>query len=153
MDGVLLLVVCACFALSRAANFTVGQTFQIVLSNILDMSQPLTPNAAVWDIDLWDNDIATMSALKAMGKIVVCYFSAGTYEDWRSDASQFVSQDLGLGLALWPGERWLNISSPRVRAIMTSRIQLAKSKGCDAIDPDNTGIFGGRRCQNFSQIR
>jgi hypothetical protein len=127
---------------SLAANFSVGQTFQIVLDRVPDLNYSLVPDAQVWDIDLFDAPISTISGLKAQGKVVVCYFSAGTYEDWRSDANLFQQQDLGKSLGMWPGEYWLDTRSTGVRSIMAKRIQLAVSKGCDAIDPDNTGEFG-----------
>lgn len=37
----------------------------------------------------------------------------------------------------WAGEWWLNTNSANVRSIMTTRIELAASKGCDGVDPDN----------------
>lgn len=52
--------------------------------------------------------------------------SAGTYESWRPDASSFLPTDLGNALADWPGERWLNIRSANVRAIMTK----VRTVGC-----------------------
>src|SRR3989442_1480098 len=47
------------------------------------------------DIDLFDSSAALISRLKASGKKVICYFSAGSYENWRPDASQFPSAVLG----------------------------------------------------------
>lgn len=44
---------------------------------------------------------------------------------------------MGNPLDGWPNEKWLNINSANVRSIMTKRIQLASSMGCDAVDPDN----------------
>jgi len=41
----------------------------------------------------------------------------------------------------WEGEWWLDTKSANVRAIMKTRIALAKSKGCDAIDPDNVDAY------------
>ena len=41
----------------------------------------------------------------------------------------------------WPGEWWLNTKSANVRKIMVARMDLAKSKGCDAVDPDNVDGF------------
>ncbi|KAF2026017.1 hypothetical protein EK21DRAFT_103520 [Setomelanomma holmii] len=54
------------------ATFTRGQKFQIILLGVPDMSEmPLPPSdAAVWDIDLFDNPASTMQALKAAGKMV-----------------------------------------------------------------------------------
>lgn len=130
----------------------INDTWQIVLSSALEMdyAQPsVTPDVQVFDIDLFDNPSATIEALKKIGKAIICYFSAGSYEPNRPDSSQFSQSDLGNGLDGWPGERWLNVSSPGVRAIMANRIQLASQKGCDAIDPDNVDGYvsspSGRR--------
>ena len=102
---------------------------------------PLPPtDAAVWDIDLFDNQASTIQTLKAAGKIVVCYFSAGTWEDWRDDAKDFPAGDLGKVLPEWPNEKWIRTGSTKVRDIMAKRIKIAAEKGCDAIDPDNTGM-------------
>lgn len=94
-------------------------------------------NATVYDIDLFDNTAATIAQLKAAGRRVVCYFSAGSAEDWRSDYAQFITADKGKGLDGWPGEYWVDTRSATVRAVMTARLDLAKSKGCDAVEPDN----------------
>ncbi|KAK5209040.1 hypothetical protein LTR41_005439 [Exophiala xenobiotica] len=96
---------------------------------------PSTPK--VWDIDLFDNNAANIKAMRNKGHKVICYFSAGSYEDWRPDASNFNASDLGNDLDGWPGEKWLDIGSKNVRNIMKSRLDLAVKKGCDGVDPDN----------------
>jgi len=135
-----LILACAYATIASGANFTLGQKFQIILNSVPDLSAgPLTPDAAVFDVDANDTPIETIAGLKAVGKIVICYFSAGTYEAWRTDAPQFQASDLGKALPEWPDEKWLRVNSPSVRTIMTNRIVMASQKGCDAIDPDNTG--------------
>ncbi|MCL2345766.1 MAG: endo alpha-1,4 polygalactosaminidase [Desulfobulbus sp.] len=94
-------------------------------------------NVAVFEFDMFDTPAATIAALKAQGKHVVCYFSAGSGEDWRPDFSKFKTQDLGKPLQGWAGENWLDTRSANVRAIMSARMDLAKSKGCDGVDTDN----------------
>lgn len=91
----------------------------------------------IYDIDLFDNSAELIASLQNSGKKVICYFSAGSYEQWRNDAAQFNESDLGLPLDGWPGERWLDVRSANVRQIMQSRLDLAKQKGCDGVDPDN----------------
>jgi hypothetical protein len=91
----------------------------------------------IYDIDLFDNSAEMIASLQSSGKKVICYFSAGSYEQWRSDAAQFNEPDLGLPLDGWPGERWLDVRSDNVRQIMLARLDLAKQKGCDGVDPDN----------------
>jgi hypothetical protein len=44
--------------------------------------------------------------------------SAGSFEEWRPDALDFAAADLGNPLAGWAGERWLDIRSEAVKAIM-----------------------------------
>jgi hypothetical protein len=112
---------------------TPGTRWQIQLNGTLNTSF----NVPVYDVDLFDTPASTLSALKAQGRKVICYFSAGSYEDWRSDAGSFPAAALGKALDGWPGERWLDIRVTKVRDIMRSRIELARQKGCDAVDPDN----------------
>ncbi|KAK0117355.1 hypothetical protein ONS96_013186 [Cadophora gregata f. sp. sojae] len=137
-----LLRACIYSGASIAAVFKVGQKFQIILDSIpnLAASPRVVPSdAAVFDIDLFDTDAATISGLQSQGKIVICYFSAGTYEPWRPDAGNFTSADLGQSLAPeWPNEYWLKVDNANVRRIMMNRIRLAAAKGCDGVDPDNT---------------
>src|SRR5690606_19748817 len=80
-------------------------------------------DAEVYDIDLFDTDPSVIADLQAQDKKVICYFSAGSYEEWRSDANDFNTSDLGNSLDGWPGERWLDIRSNNVRAIMANRIE------------------------------
>jgi hypothetical protein len=113
---------------------TAGTTWQIQLSGtVSDLTYPVD----VFDVDLFDTPLDTINKLKADGKKVMCYFSAGSYEDWRPDQASFLPSDKGSPLEGWPGEFWLNTSSTNVRSIMATRIQMAKDKACDGVDPDN----------------
>lgn len=97
--------------------------------------------AKVYDIDLFDSSASQISALKTTGKIVICYFSAGSYEEWRPDAKSFPAAVLGRNLDGWPGEKWLDIRSASVRSIMAARMDMAKTKGCDGLEPDNVDEY------------
>lgn len=90
-----------------------------------------------YDIDLLLNDAATIASLKSAGHKVICYFSAGSYEDFRADAGEFLPADLGATLDGFPDERWLDVRSPNVLRIMRARLDVAVQKGCDAVEPDN----------------
>jgi len=90
----------------------------------------------MYDIDLFDATAAIISSLHSKGRAVICYFST-QYEDWRPDAKDFTSAVLGANLDDWPGERFVDIRSAVIRKIMTARMDLAVSKGCDGIEPDN----------------
>lgn len=47
------------------------------------------------------------------GKKVVCYFSAGTAEEWRPDYSDFPRDALGDPDPNWERERWVDIRDTR----------------------------------------
>lgn len=113
---------------------TAGTTWQIELLYKLNDT---SIDVQVYDIDLFDTEADQISSLQAAGRKVICYFSAGSWENWRPDADQFNSTDLGGDLNGWPGEKWLNISSTNVRNIMVNRLHMAQQKGCDGVDPDN----------------
>jgi hypothetical protein len=69
--------------------------------------------------------------------VLVCYLSAGSWEDWRPDAKSFPRTAIGEPLRGWPGERWLDVMDAEVRDALVARLDLAAHKGCDAVDPDN----------------
>jgi hypothetical protein len=119
----------------------VGSAFQIVLSGVVDLDNTiLVPShVEVFDIDLFDTSRNTISGLKIRGKKVICYFSAGTSENWRPDYKDISPRLQGARLPLWPGEKWLDIRKEETLEIMKKRISRAKDIGCDAIDPDNMG--------------
>jgi hypothetical protein len=129
-------------------TFPAGTTFDIILNDEgFSLATLQGAAGAVIDIDLFDNDAATIQAL-AKNKKVICYFSAGSREDWRPDAINFTSADYGKKMGdPWKGENWANVTSDNVRKIMKARIELAKSKGCHAVDPDNVDGFVRIHCQ------
>ncbi|GIK01239.1 hypothetical protein Aspvir_005271 [Aspergillus viridinutans] len=112
----------------------VGTKWQIELLNALNDT---SVDAEIYDIDLFTNNQSTIAALQQASRKVICYFSAGSYENWRPDKAKFKDSDLGNDLADWPGEKWLNLSSANVRQIMLDRLDMARDKGCDGVDPDN----------------
>ena len=92
------------------------------------------------DVYFIDADVpqATINALKSQGKRVMCYISAGSIEDWRSDASQFPSLVIGNDYHGWLGEKWLNVRDIDALApIMRARLDQCQRKGFDGIDADN----------------
>ncbi|MFO3797655.1 MAG: endo alpha-1,4 polygalactosaminidase [Anaerolineales bacterium] len=96
----------------------------------------------VFNLDLFDTPSETIAKLHERGVFVMCYFSAGSYEDWRPDAQLFPSEVLGNDMAEWPGEKWLDIRRIDLLApIMQARLDLAVSKGCDGVDPDNVNGY------------
>ncbi len=109
-------------------------TWQIQLNSAPDTSV----EAQVYDIDLFDNSAQTVAALKNRGRHVICYVSAGSWEDWRPDASQFPPEVIGKDYAGWAGEKWLDIRRIDLLApILRARFDQCKGKGFEGIDPDN----------------
>lgn len=101
-------------------------------------------HAAVWIVDLFDTPASAIAALHARGRRVIAYFSAGTYEDWRSDAPLFPPSALGRKLDDWAGEKWLSVANPQVRNVMLARLDLARQKGFDGVDPDNVDGYDNK---------
>ena len=115
----------------------VSDTWQWQLTGTINTSY----NVAVYDIDLFDTPDSVITTLHSQGKHVVCYFSAGSGENWRPDYAKFKSADLGNALDGWAGEKWLDTRSANVRTIMAARMDLAKARGCDGVEPDNVDAY------------
>ena len=111
-----------------------GTSWQIQFSGVLNISL----DVQMYDVDLFDTPQKIIDQLHGQGRRVVCYFSAGSWEDWRPDADQFPVEVLGDDLPDWPGEKWLDVRRLDILGpIMDARLDLAKQKGCDGVDPDN----------------
>ncbi len=113
---------------------TPGMTWQWQLTGL-----PIDTGVAadIYDIDLFDNSASTVATLHNKGRRVICYLSAGSWEDWRPDSSSFPSAVLGRTNG-WPGERWLDIRALDVlMPIMEARFDLCRAKGFDAVEVDN----------------
>ncbi len=115
-------------------TFTPGMTWQWQLQGEVNAGW----DVALYDVDLFDTPAATIQRLHDDGRVVICYFSAGSHEDWRADAGDFPAEVIGRRLAGWPGERWLDIRARDALApVMLARLDLAVEKGCDGVEPDN----------------
>ena len=115
-----------------------GTSWQWQLDGELDTSF----DVAMYDIDLFDTSTEAIDALHADGRVVVCYFSAGTREGWRPDADAYPEEVLGAALEEWPGERWVDIRRlDLLGPIVEARLDLAVSKHCDGVEPDNMDAY------------
>ena len=114
-----------------------GTSWQWQLSGTIDTSF----DVAMYDIDLFDAPQATIDSLHAAGRIVICYFSAGSLENWRPDAASFPTSVVGNALVGWPGEHWLDTRASIVRELMQARLDRAASKHCDGVEPDNVDAY------------
>lgn len=116
---------------------TVGLTWQWQIgNNEIDTSIA----ADVYDIDLYV-DRSIIDDLHARGRKVICYMSVGSWEDWRPDKNQFPAEVLGNDYEGWHGEKWLDVRQiDKLAPILLARLDLCKSKGFDAVEPDNMEV-------------
>lgn len=92
----------------------------------------------MYDIDLEGTPQEVIDELHTAGRIVICYFSGGSWENYRPDAGQFPPEVLGNVLDGWPDEKWLDIRQIGLLApVMEARLDLAQAKNCDGVEPDN----------------
>lgn len=113
---------------------SVGVNWQVQYQGTLNLS---TTGVQAYDVDGFDVSAAQVAAIHGRGAKAICYFSAGSWEDWRPDAASFPAAVKGNSNG-WPGEKWLDIRQVSVlQPIMAARVNICKSKGFDAVDPDN----------------
>ncbi|GAA0918331.1 endo alpha-1,4 polygalactosaminidase [Virgisporangium aurantiacum] len=93
--------------------------------------------------------------LHAAGKVVVCYLDTGAWESYEPDAALFPgtpgwrsgdpATDVILRTTGWDEEYWLDIRRSqwgRFAPILWARFDLAKSIGCDGVEPDQNNPYG-----------
>lgn len=115
---------------------------QFILTGIPDVDDDfIRPNAGVYEVDLFYTPADTIKKMNELGQKVICYFSAATAESWRDDYKDFEKKAVGKELPDWPGERYLDIRNPNVLKVIKKRIDLAKKKGCNAVEPDNVDVY------------
>ncbi len=115
-----------------------GTTWQWQLTGTLDT----TIDVAMYDIDLFDSPQATITGLLAADRVVICYFSAGSWENWRPDAGDYPTEVIGNPLDGWPGESWVDIRRLDVLGpILEARMDLAVTKACTGVEPDNVDAY------------
>jgi len=114
-----------------------GTSWQWQLSGTIDTSVDVD----MYDIDLFEVSQGVIDALHGDGRIVVCYFSAGSREQWRPDADDIAVAARGEPLDGWDGEVWLDVRHASVRSVMRARLDLAVTKSCDGVEPDNVDGF------------
>lgn len=118
------------------------------LSSDFDASDiALLPEKKVFDLDGELTSAETVAALHALGPDVkvICYFDAGVYEDYRSDAQAFVDAGLADGPPDigWEGSYWIDIRKlDALMPLLERRMkEWCRDKGFDAIEPDETEVW------------
>jgi len=105
---------------------------------LTDLPVDQSYGVVMYDIDLFENDASVVASLHVQGRVVIAYFSAGSWEEWRPDANRFPASVKGNDLEGWPGEKWLDIRPLDILGpIMEARMDLAVQKGFDGVEPDN----------------
>lgn len=119
------------------ARFTPDTTWNWQLSGST-AAVNLEYEADVYVVDMFAQlSVDSITPLHDVGRKVICYFSAGTYEPWRPDASLFGELQLGNPHQYYPQERWLDILDPLVSKLMANRMDMAVALGCDGVELDN----------------
>jgi hypothetical protein len=108
--------------------------------------------AVVWPAG---ENAGIVGRLHAAGKIAVCYLDTGAWESYEPDAALFPgtpgwsagnpSTDVILRSSGWEDEYWLDIRQAqwtRFAPIIWARLDLAKSLGCDGVEPDQNNPVG-----------
>ena len=117
-----------------------GSTLQVQFDGDVDQ----TVQASVYDLDAFDTDAATVSSLHGLGRHVICYVDAGTWENFRPDSDAFPDSVKGKSNG-WPGERWLDVRRLDVLGpILNARLDLCVAKGFDAVEFDNVDGYANR---------
>jgi hypothetical protein len=115
-----------------------GTSWQWQLSGDIDTSL----DVEMYDIDLLGAPKTVIDQLHNAGRTVICYFSAGSWENWRPDAQQYPSEVLGKPLEGWQDERWVDIRQMDVlQPILSGRFDIAMQKGCDGVEADNVDAY------------
>jgi hypothetical protein len=126
----------------------------------IENTATLSTNLAVdvYDVDLFEGqDTGKIAALKTAGYKVICYFSAGTYEPFRPDATALFANNgqaiiAGSSLPQFSEEAWLAIGDSAaletiIKPVMRARLDKAKQAGCDAVEPDNVDGYDNEETQ------
>ena len=127
---------CGEFDRSKIWQPVKGATWDWQLTGTVDTSH----DVEIYDVDLFDSSQQLISRLHAQGRKVVCYVNVGAWEEWRPDADKFPKEILGKtwSATKYTNEKWLDIRRiDLIAPLLAARFDMAKKKGCDAIEPDN----------------
>lgn len=127
-------------------RLTPGTSWQWQLDGTINETvlDKLTNRKKMYDIDLFTTSTATIKRLKAKGIYVVCYMETGGWESYRPDAKSYPTRVLGKRVDGYPSERFVDIRQTAVlKPILAKRLDLAKAKGCNGIEPDLDDTYNG----------
>lgn len=99
------------------------------------------PKYDFYIVDLFDATDAFIAQAHKDNKKVIAYFSAGSWEDWRTDIGSVAPEAIGKVYVGFPNEKWLDIRAASVKNLVQKRLDLAVSRGFDGVDPDNVNGY------------
>ncbi len=106
------------------------------LDGAVDVEQP----AELFYLDPEQQRGAQLPALQARGRHYFCYLSAGSVEEFRSDARDFPDSAIGKVLNGFPNEHWLDVRDATVRDLMARRVTALAAQGCAGIPPSSLAV-------------
>ena len=96
----------------------------------------------VYDLDLFETAPSTVSSIHDAGAIVICYFSAGSYEGWRPDAGSYAVTDLGQHAGRVRGRTLARRALRHRPGAWSSAVSTVPwSSGVDGVEPDNMTAY------------
>lgn len=114
-----------------------GMSLQYQITGALDTRV----NAELFVTDLFDTSEKELAELHRAGRIAMAYVSVGSLESWRDDATDVPRDAVGMPLAAYPNEAWLDIRRAEVRTWMEARFDLAVQKGFDGVFASTLGVY------------
>ena len=122
--------------------------WQWQLQGEIDVTLPVQ----VYNVDI-DVPQDKLDQLFDRGIKVICYFSAGTVEYFRTDAVLFPPQIIGEQYEDLVDEQWIDYANIEALApIMTARMDKCKAKGFHAIEIDNVDAHNYETVNEFGQV-
>jgi endo-alpha-1,4-polygalactosaminidase (GH114 family) len=110
-------------------------SFHVQLTGVVDFNLPVD----VFDTDLYETTAENVATIHANGGYAIAYMNTGAWQPGMPDSDSYPPEVLGKKpMKGWPQERWIDIRQIELlRPIIAAKIALAKSKGFNAVDPDN----------------
>jgi hypothetical protein len=116
-------------------------TWQMQFSGRIDKSV----KADAYDIDAFESSATVVAKLHGLGRHVVCYIDAGSWENFRPDANRYPASVKGRVMDGWPAERWLDIRQIDVLGpILDDRLAMCAAKGFDGVEFDNVDGYSNK---------
>lgn len=110
-----------------------GLTWQWQLEGRVDVNL----DADVFDLDAFDTSAATVAALHAKGRKVICYVDVGAVESYRPDAGAFPAEAVGRTVDGWDQERYLDVRRlDLIGPVLLARFDQCRAKGFDGVEGD-----------------